>query len=130
MANVEIIESKETENLMKDEKAFLLLIKIGYKTVLSEVFDIPPVRIGWAFLGGAESVGNSLPKEYFTCLPVLLNSVGSLLCAMIVINGFIYIIRGVSSLNLSKNSTFNSLFSIAKTLCEQRVSSRHLKSFV
>lgn len=48
MANVEIIESKETENLMKDEKAFLLLIKIGYKTVLSEVFDIPPVRIGLA----------------------------------------------------------------------------------
>lgn len=66
MANVEIIESKETENLMKDDKAFLLLIKIGYKTVLSEVFDIPPVHIGWAFLSGAESVGNSLPKEYFT----------------------------------------------------------------
>lgn len=67
MANVEFIESKETENLMKDDKAFLLLIKIGYKTVLSKVFDIPPVRIGWAFLSGAESVGNSLPKEYFTC---------------------------------------------------------------
>lgn len=65
MANVEIIESKETENLMKDEKAFLLLIKIGYKTVLSDVFDIPPVRIGWAFLSGAESVALT-KQEYRT----------------------------------------------------------------
>lgn len=65
MANVEIIESKETENLMKDEKAFLLLIKIGYKTVLSDVFDIPPVRIDWAFLSGAESVGLT-KQEYRT----------------------------------------------------------------
>ena len=54
--NVLICECKETENLMKDEKAFLLLIKIGYKTVGRNIFDIPPVRVGWAFIKGAEDV--------------------------------------------------------------------------
>ena len=63
--NVEIIECRETENLMKDEKAFLFLIKIGYKTVGKDMFDIPPVRVGWAFLRGADDV-NMTKAEYRT----------------------------------------------------------------
>ena len=49
---------------------------------------------------------------------------------MIVINGFIYIIRGVSSLNLSKNSTFNSLFSIAKAPFEKNNTNKTVMIFL
>lgn len=61
--NVELIESRETDNLMKDEKAFLLFLKIGYKTAGADVFDVPPVRVGWAFIKGADDV-NMTVQEY------------------------------------------------------------------
>ena len=63
--NVEIIDNRETENLSKDKNAFLLLIQIGLRTASEDIFDIPPVRIGWAFLKGFESVGLTA-QEYRT----------------------------------------------------------------
>jgi len=61
---MEIIKSVETENLMKDEKAFMFALKIAYKTATDDIFDIPPVRIGWAFINNKD-VNLTIP-EYRT----------------------------------------------------------------
>lgn len=58
MANVEIIQCRETENLMKDTNAFITLVKIGYLTELENIFDVPTVRVGWGHIT-AEKVGLS-----------------------------------------------------------------------
>lgn len=55
---MEIIVSKETDNLMKDTDAFLMLLKIAYNTKTADMFTIPGIEIGEAFIT-AEIVGMS-----------------------------------------------------------------------
>ena len=47
---MEILINSETENLMKDQYAFLLLFKIAYFTKRNDDFTIPFVKIGEAFI--------------------------------------------------------------------------------
>jgi len=61
---VQIIRNKETDNLMKDPKAFMLLLQIAYKTRRSEEFEIPNVEVGEAYINGHESVGLKNADEY------------------------------------------------------------------
>lgn len=60
-----IKQNRETDNLMKDSKAFLLLLKIAYKTKLDDGFEIPEVEIGQAFIKGCDDVGMTM-SEYRT----------------------------------------------------------------
>lgn len=56
---MEILINKETDNLMKDTDAFLLLLKIAYNTKRDDFFSIPDLEIGEAFIT-AEIMGMSL----------------------------------------------------------------------
>ena len=47
---MEIKINKETDNLMKDTDAFLMLLKIAYNTRRDDTFSIPDVEIGEAFI--------------------------------------------------------------------------------
>lgn len=47
---MEILINSETENLMKDQYAFMLLFKIAYFTKRNDNFTIPFVEIGEAFI--------------------------------------------------------------------------------
>ena len=53
---MEIKKTRETDELMKDTEAFLLLFKIAYHTKTNKDFTIPDCPIGWAFIT-AEIVG-------------------------------------------------------------------------
>lgn len=55
---MEILINKETDNLMKDTDAFLMLLKIAYNTKRDDFFSIPNLEIGEAFIT-AETVGMS-----------------------------------------------------------------------
>lgn len=55
---MEILINKETDNLMKDTDAFLLLLKIAYNTKREDCFSIPDLEVGDAFIT-AEIVGMS-----------------------------------------------------------------------
>lgn len=55
---MEILINKETDNLMKDTDAFLMLLKIAYNTKRDDFFSIPDCEIGEAFIT-AELVGMS-----------------------------------------------------------------------
>ena len=48
--SMEILINSETENLMKDQYAFMLLFKISYYTKCNDNFTIPFVDIGEAFI--------------------------------------------------------------------------------
>lgn len=47
---MEILINKETDNLMKDTSAFLMMLKIAYNTKRDDFFSIPDVEIGEAFI--------------------------------------------------------------------------------
>lgn len=47
---MEILINKETDNLMKDTDAFLMLLKIAYNTKRDDFFSIPDLNIGEAFI--------------------------------------------------------------------------------
>ncbi len=47
---MEILINKETDNLMKDTDAFLMLLKIAYNTKRDDFFSIPDLEVGEAFL--------------------------------------------------------------------------------
>lgn len=47
---MEILINKETDNLMKDTDAFLMLLKIAYNTKRDDMFSIPDIEIGEAFI--------------------------------------------------------------------------------
>ena len=47
---MEILINKETDNLMKDTNAFLMLLKICYNTKRDDSFHIPDLEIGSAFI--------------------------------------------------------------------------------
>lgn len=47
---MEIKINKETDNLMKDTEAFLMLLKIAYNTKRDDLFSIPDLEIGEAFI--------------------------------------------------------------------------------
>lgn len=53
---MEILINRETDNLMKDTDAFLMLLKIAYNTKREDTFSIPDLEIGEALLT-AEIVG-------------------------------------------------------------------------
>ncbi len=53
---MEIKINKETDNLMKDNAAFLLLLKIAYNTKRDDFFSIPDLEIGEALIN-AEILG-------------------------------------------------------------------------
>lgn len=55
---MEILINKETDYLMKDADAFLMLLKIAYNTKREDSFSIPDLEIGEAFIT-AEIVGMS-----------------------------------------------------------------------
>lgn len=55
---MEILINKETDNLMKDTDAFLMLLKIAYNTKRDDFFSIPDLEIGEAYIT-AETVGMS-----------------------------------------------------------------------
>lgn len=55
---MEILINKETDNLMKDTEAFLMLLKIAYNTKRDDFFSIPDLEIGQAFIT-AEVMGMS-----------------------------------------------------------------------
>lgn len=55
---MEILINKETDNLMKDTDAFLMLLKIAYNTKREDSFSIPDLEVGEAFVT-AEIVGLS-----------------------------------------------------------------------
>lgn len=59
---MEILIDKETENLMKDTNAFLLLLKIAYFTKREDYFSIPDLNIGETAVSAA-IVG--LPEQSF-----------------------------------------------------------------
>lgn len=56
---MEILINRETDNLMKDTDAFLMLLKIVYNTKREDSFSIPDLQIGEAFITN-EIVGMSL----------------------------------------------------------------------
>jgi len=47
---MEIKINKETDNLMKDTDAFLMLLKIAYNTKRDDFFSIPDLEVGEAFI--------------------------------------------------------------------------------
>lgn len=47
---MEILINKETDNLMKDTDAFLMLLKIAYNTKREDAFSIPDLELGEAFI--------------------------------------------------------------------------------
>ncbi|MCM1338896.1 MAG: hypothetical protein NC191_04435 [Muribaculaceae bacterium] len=47
---MEILINKETDNLMKDQNAFLMLLTIAYNTKRDNFFSIPDVEVGEAFI--------------------------------------------------------------------------------
>ena len=47
---MEIKINRETDNLMKDTAAFLMLLKIAYNTKTDEGFSIPGLEIGEALI--------------------------------------------------------------------------------
>lgn len=47
---MEIKINKETDNLMKDTDAFLMLLKIAYNAKRDDFFSIPDLEIGETFL--------------------------------------------------------------------------------
>ncbi len=47
---MEILINKETDNLMKDTNAFLMLLKIAYNTKRDDFFSIPGIEVGEAFI--------------------------------------------------------------------------------
>ena len=47
---MEIKINKETDNLMKDTDAFLMLLKIAYNTKRDDMFSIPDLEVGEAFI--------------------------------------------------------------------------------
>lgn len=53
---MEILINKETDNLMKDTDAFLMLLKIAYNTKRDDFFSIPDLEIGEALIT-AEMIG-------------------------------------------------------------------------
>ena len=55
---MEILINRETDNLMKDTDAFLMLLKIAYNTKREDSFSIPDLEVGEAFIT-AEIVGMS-----------------------------------------------------------------------
>ncbi len=55
---MEILINKETDNLMKDTDAFLMLLKIAYNTKRDDFFSIPDLEMGEALLT-AELMGMS-----------------------------------------------------------------------
>lgn len=55
---MEILINKETDNLMKDREAFLMLLKIAYNTKREDSFSIPDLEVGEAFIT-AEILGVS-----------------------------------------------------------------------
>lgn len=55
---MEILINKETDNLMKDTDAFLMMLKIAYNTKREDSFSIPDLEVGEAFIT-AEIVGLS-----------------------------------------------------------------------
>lgn len=57
---MEIKINKETDNLMKDNAAFLLLLKIAYNTKRDDFFSIPDLEIGEALIN-AETLGMGYP---------------------------------------------------------------------
>lgn len=56
--SMEILINRETDNLMKDTDAFLMLLKIAYNTKREDSFSIPDLEVGEAFIT-AEIVGLS-----------------------------------------------------------------------
>ena len=50
---MEILINSETENLMKDSNAFLMLFKIAYFTKRDNNFTIPDLEEGEAYITGA-----------------------------------------------------------------------------
>lgn len=59
---MEILINRETDNLMKDTDAFLLLLKIAYFTKREDCFSIPDLEVGEALVT-AEIAGLS-PEQY------------------------------------------------------------------
>lgn len=55
---MEILINRETDYLMKDTDAFLMLLKIAYNTKREDSFSIPDLEVGEAFVT-AEIVGLS-----------------------------------------------------------------------
>ena len=55
---MEILINKETDYLMKDTDAFLMLLKIAYNAKREDSFSIPDLEVGEAFIT-AEIVGMS-----------------------------------------------------------------------
>lgn len=47
---MEVLINKETDNLMKDKDAFLMLLKIAYNTKRDNFFSIPDIEVGEAFI--------------------------------------------------------------------------------
>lgn len=47
---MEILINKETDNLMKDKEAFLMLLSIAYNTKRDDFFSIPDLEVGEAFI--------------------------------------------------------------------------------
>lgn len=47
---MEIKINKETDNLMKEKEAFFMLLKIAYETKREDLFSIPDLEIGEAFI--------------------------------------------------------------------------------
>lgn len=56
---MEILINKETDNLMKDQNAFWLLLQIAYNTKTDEFFSIPECEPGEAFFK-VEEIGMNL----------------------------------------------------------------------
>lgn len=56
---MEILINKETDNLMKDTDAFLMLLKIAYNTKRDDFFSIPDLEVGEAFIT-ADIMGMSM----------------------------------------------------------------------
>lgn len=68
---MEILINKETDNLMKDTDAFLMLLKIAYNTKRDDLFSIPDLEVGQAFIT-AEIIGVS-QQTFRTCKKKLAN---------------------------------------------------------
>lgn len=47
---MEILINRETDNLMKDTDAFLMMLKIAYNTKREDCFSIPDLEVGEAFI--------------------------------------------------------------------------------
>ena len=47
---MEILINRETDNLMKDTDAFLMMLKIAYNTKREDCFSIPDLEVGESFI--------------------------------------------------------------------------------